>query len=674
MTATLTREPANATEATEHVASDIAGMLQRVGRLAQLTISDDQFFKETIAELRSGLPLVAAALWLTTPQGLLVPAAETGLGSTGLLRDPQVNRLNSQRLSEAIRNGRAVSHHGLNENTHSGDGPTIHIAPVIGLRGCVGALEVFLPANTDEANTPQEAVSEVAQLISRSLKWREETSSAERQLDFARRLESTALALHARTSTREAAFVAVNDGRQLLQCDRLSLVVRHGSGVRVIAVTGQERVHARSNLVRAMAQIGRLALNAGQPLHYPSSAAAQPRAMSEAFLRFIDQSTARAVCLIPLTAPQTPAPEKSSARATSAPPFGVLIAEHFTEDWLTPVTSARTAWFGEHVALALHNTRRNDGVFLLPLWRALGDALSRLRGSRFAMALVALLLLGAAAAVLVGHQTAYRVEGAGKLMPVVRRDIFAPWDGEVTEVKVRTGQVVEPGDVLVVLRNDELQSQILTARNRLAERQQAFHALRAESDEAAARSLRPDEVLRLRGRLAQIRIEVEGLTQRVTALEAQLESLTLRAPIAGTVATFQVDQVLQNRPVRRGERLLELMDETSAWRIEASVPESRAGHLMAARNRVREAHLPASFVLATHPDATHEGRLVDVATRTTLSEKDGTSVPVVLELDTARLPDRRIGAEAVVKIDCGQKPLGYVLFGDVIEFVQRRWW
>lgn len=674
MTATLTNEPTAATEAVERAMTDVAGMLQRVGRLAQATISDDQFFKETIAELRSGLPLVAAALWLTTPQGLLVPAAETGLGTTGLLRDPQVNRLNSQRLSEAIRNGRAATHHSLTDNAHADDGPTIHIAPVIGLRGCVGALEVFLPHDTDDAATRQEAVSEVAQLISRSLKWREETSSAERQLDFARRLEATVLALHARTSTREAAFVTVNDGRQLLQCDRLSVVVRHGSGVRVIAVTGQERVHARSNLVRAMAQIGRLALNAGQPLHYPSSAATQPRAVSEAFLRFIDQSTARAVCLIPLAVPQTPATEKSSARAASSPPFGVLIAEHFTEDWLTPVTSVRTAWFGEHVALALQNARRNDSIFLLPLWRTLGDALSRLRGSRFALALFSLLLLGASAAVLVGHQTAYRVEGTGKLMPVVRRDIFAPWDGEVTEVKVRTGQVVEAGDVLVVLRNDDLQSQILTVRNRLAERQQAFHALRAESDEAAARSLRPDEVLRLRGRLAQIRIEVEGLTQRVTALEAQLETLTLRAPIAGTVATFQVDQVLQNRPVRRGERLLELMDETSAWRIEATVPEGRAGHLMAARNRTRDTHLPASFVLATHPDATHDGRLVDVATRTTLSEKDGTSVPVVLELDAARLPDRRIGAEAVVKIDCGQKPLGYVLFGDVIEFIHRRWW
>ena len=35
---------------------------------------------------------------------------------------------------------------------------------------------------------------------------------------------------------------------------------------------------------------------------------------------------------------------------------------------------------------------------------------------------------------------------------------------------------------------------------------------------------------------------------------------------------------------------------------------------------------------------------------------------------------RRIGAEVRAKIDCGERSLGYVWFGDVVEFVQRRWW
>ena len=32
------------------------------------------------------------------------------------------------------------------------------------------------------------------------------------------------------------------------------------------------------------------------------------------------------------------------------------------------------------------------------------------------------------------------------------------------------------------------------------------------------------------------------------------------------------------------------------------------------------------------------------------------------------------GAEVIAKIDCGRRSLGYVLFGDVIEFIRKRFW
>ena len=36
--------------------------------------------------------------------------------------------------------------------------------------------------------------------------------------------------------------------------------------------------------------------------------------------------------------------------------------------------------------------------------------------------------------------------------------------------------------------------------------------------------------------------------------------------------------------------------------------------------------------------------------------------------------DQVIGAEVRSKISCGKRSLGYVLFGDVIEFVRQRLW
>ena len=40
----------------------------------------------------------------------------------------------------------------------------------------------------------------------------------------------------------------------------------------------------------------------------------------------------------------------------------------------------------------------------------------------------------------------------------------------------------------------------------------------------------------------------------------------------------------------------------------------------------------------------------------------------------SELPNRRIGADVRAKINCGKRSLGYVLFGDVVEFVQKHLW
>ncbi len=60
-------------------------------------------------------------------------------------------------------------------------------------------------------------------------------------------------------------------------------------------------------------------------------------------------------------------------------------------------------------------------------------------------------------------------------MPVVRRGVFAPWDGDVVELAVRSGQKVEEGELLIRLKNDELQAKLLQQKNQLAEKRQQKH-------------------------------------------------------------------------------------------------------------------------------------------------------------------------------------------------------
>jgi hypothetical protein len=148
----------------------------------------------------------------------------------------------------------------------------------------------------------------------------------------------------------------------------------------------------------------------------------------------------------------------------------------------------------------------------------------------------------------------------------------------------------------------------------------------------------------------------------------------VRSPIAGTVVTYQLKQNLLDRPVRRGEVLLEVMDETGPWRLELEVPEYRMGHMLRALGRSEDHTLAVEYVPATAVEQRFQATLQSVGSRSNVSEEQGTIVEVFAEIDTGEVPERRIGAEVTAKIDCGQSNLGYALFGDVIEFLQRKLW
>jgi hypothetical protein len=84
--------------------------------------------------------------------------------------------------------------------------------------------------------------------------------------------------------------------------------------------------------------------------------------------------------------------------------------------------------------------------------------------------------------------------------------------------------------------------------------------------------------------------------------------------------------------------------------------------------------LPVEFIPATAAESTFSGTLDLIATRSAVSNEQTNIFPVHVSTDARQIPNLRIGAEVRAKIDCGQRSLGYVLFGDVIEFIRLRLW
>ncbi|GIT31040.1 MAG: hypothetical protein Ct9H300mP1_30860 [Planctomycetaceae bacterium] len=360
---------------------------------------------------------------------------------------------------------------------------------------------------------------------------------------------------------------------------------------------------------------------------------------------------------------------------------GGLVVEQVAESRVKEGLPERLELVKDHVASSLSNSMRHERLFGMKLWRFLGRSLAWLEGRNRLKAGLVVGAIVVAGLVLALVPWDYRVEATGQLMPVAQQDIFAPNNGKVIAVEVKGGQEVEAGDVLVVLQNLELDAQIETVISEQENNRELLSTLRAQYDRAVEAGNEPD-MIELSGRIQEAEIQQKGLVQRFEILDKQRAELTVRAVRAGKVATFQVGQKLLNRPVNRGEKLLEVMEDRNdaKWRLELQVEEHRVGHIR--RHQLErkaggaEDHeaVPVEFVLATASEKTYQGRLTRMSTRADASPAGGSVIELHVEPTGQALPEYRIGAEVNAKVHCGQRSLFYVLFGDVVEFIRKRLW
>jgi len=231
--------------------------------------------------------------------------------------------------------------------------------------------------------------------------------------------------------------------------------------------------------------------------------------------------------------------------------------------------------------------------------------------------------------------------------------------------------------LLLQLKNDDLKARLLEQRNKLQEKTKQKLSVQAQLNEggAAAGGTSPTE---LYAKYGQLEIEEQGAQEQVNVLTKEVESLAVRAPISGIVTTFRIEELLRERPVKYGELLLEVMDPKGPWRLELDVPENRLGHILQAQQKSPDGRLPVRYVLATATELTYDGALArsldSISTRPVVSEGEGSVVPLYASLAEPTPPSPRVGAEVTAKINCGPMSLGYVLFGDVIEFVRKKFW
>lgn len=665
----------------QQVRERVLQMARQIEELSRSNLPPDQFFPEFLRLLVRALGAQAGVVWMLDPNNRLVVKHEQGLSRTGFRDNPQATALNHELLTNVIATGESASYSPADDLAF--ELPTAHLHVLAALQvdnNSVGAVQVFQRPDAPPDARPGflQFVEQMSGYASRFLERREAEAGPQTPKDFWSDFEKLTLQLQRTTIIEEVAGTAANDGRLLLGCDRVSVAVKRGRKVAVKAISGQDSVNARANLVRAMVDLSSKVMAMRETILFTGRLEQLPPQIEVPLADFIQESSARMVLVIPLfeydpLVPRDADDEDRIKRLEPTRVIGALIVEQVNNSEPPPGLQQKAELLADHVSAGLQNALAYKRVFLLGLWRFFGRILEWFHGRKLAKTLAVLAVIAAFSLSLVYIPYDYRVKGTGRLMPVTQRAVFAMENGEVEEIFVEDGDRVTTGQKLLRIRNEDLELQyqeVKSEREVTEERYFGLGARMAQAEDAG----NIEEFTSLRGQREQERIKLQGLQKREQQLKERVDRLTVRAPIDGLVVTFRLEELLKNRPVSRGETLLELMDETGDWHLEVEVPEKRMGHILRAQESLQTEHLEVEFFPATSPIETYEGRLEEISTRSETSE-EGAVVELVVSTDAENDPalrqDLRVGAEVTAKINCGKKSLGYVWFGDVIEAAQR---
>jgi len=656
-------------------------LARQIDKLCDPRTPEETFFPQFLEILVQTMAAQAGAIWMQDGQNQLKLAWELNLASTGFFELPNAPEDNYKELLKTLENGQTTligSTFDANKKT-----PTDHmllLSPLMRGKKVAGVVQIF-----QRPGTPEQAQHGYLQFMeqacgraSRYLVAREQPLPEDAPSpDYWKQFEGLVLTMQRSLRLDEVANTAANDGRLLLQCDRVSVALHRGNHCHLQSISGQESVNRRANLVTTLARLTNSVIATRETLLFAGKSDSLPPQIERPLADYIQESGSRMVMVIPLFPPEPlirpdeKEIQEGRRKVQLRRPFGALIVEQVTDSRPKPGLVDRGNMLAEHVAAALHNAHSHEKIFLLPLWRFLGDLYERLYRRTLLKIATFVVVIAAVIAGLFLIPMEYRVEGKGKLMPVTRSEVFAPWDGQITEIRVKSSDRVKQGDVLLILQNDDLRKSLLEAQNKLDNGRKAEDSLRARLQLAS----REDERTQLSGELAQTEIQIRGAGEQVEELKKQVEKLIIRAPIDGTVATFEVEKLLRDRPVTRGETLLEVMDESQRWHLELEVQEQRMGHFLRGVKTRNTQDLPVEFMLATNVEDRYHGRVEKISQRAVVTE-EGNVVEVQASIDDADVrdlrPRMRIGAEVRAKISCSDRSLGYVLFGDVIEFIQKR--
>ncbi len=490
---------------------------------------------------------------------------------------------------------------------------------------------------------------------------------------------------------QEIARLAANYGRDLVGCERCSVLAVRGDRWEVLAISGQEVVERKSAMVKAMRAFVGVHARAEAFLKPSDSTSGPAQPAHELLILSKKELIARhgvarngekvVGASTELTIPQQQTDEIDLAyfehshvvSAAIAPMFdaehqliGAYFAESTAEGFFDRAAGTNdasasqrlTEWLATHTGRTLQGAQSYQALPFLAVTRRIRDSRLALTGHKRRRNLTRLFVTLGILALLAFYPKQDQVDGNCNLVPRSRAAVVPEVAGRVERILAREGQQLTKGQAIAQLDVSRLETQLARVRSEKQRSSAEADRYRGAGDEAGA------QVALLQSRVAE---------QEEKQLLADIAAATLRSPIDGVLLTKGLE-LQAGEFIQPGAPFAEIAALTD-WELNIDVNEKQIGRVE--RTLAGKSPLPVNYILYSQSAFKLESQLENrdqISAVAYSREAEQVFIVTLRELGfpEALQKDLRPGLTGRAKINLGREPLVVWTTKRIIDWLRLR--
>ena len=339
----------------EQTKNQIRKLVAEIADLAESDIQPNEFYVEFLNRAVAAVAASGGAFWMMDGRGGLRLQYQVEFAITGMM-DGRVKTAPHDALLGCMlqaTQAQNIPPNAVIEGVPQAFNPTdlaLIIAPLMVDKQVVGLLEILMDPNRRAAQQKSTLrfVSDLCDLAATYLKNRQMRQMMSQQRLW-NQLEGFTHQIHGSLDLKETSYAVVNDGKRLVGCDRLSVALKISGRTMVEAISGQEVVEQRSNLIRELTRLCKVVIRSGEDLVYTGNTDGCAPDIRDALEMYVDESGSKVVVITLLHQPEE---DKGTTDSKSRRrfPSAAWWPSRSATSWRPPTCTPAPRWF--------HGTRR----------------------------------------------------------------------------------------------------------------------------------------------------------------------------------------------------------------------------------------------------------------------------------------------------------------------------